>query len=108
MGLEIIEVDDLTLAFPSRIVGTLLPLWDDISDKYKDERHPLQEIASRWFFEGAHEYVFTPREGVDANKALRMIAACMGSYEPKHQHKMAGIAYMLDEFFENVGVPETT
>jgi hypothetical protein len=36
---------------------------------------------------------------VDTNKALAHIQCIMMSFEPKHEHKTAGVAFLLDEWF---------
>jgi hypothetical protein len=39
---------------------------------------------------------------VDTTKALRAVAACIGDWGPSHEHKEAGVAYLLSEWFEDV------
>lgn len=88
-----VEVDDLTVAFPANVVGTLLPPWDDIPEEFKRHSHPRAKQASMLFFEGGRvEW----REGVDKSAARRQVQACLGSFEPKHEHKEAGVAWLLD------------
>lgn len=41
-----------------------------------------------------------PRDGVDRDMALRALQACLCSFEPKHEHKLAGAAMLLEEWFE--------
>ena len=43
-----------------------------------------------------------PKEGVDTKKALRHVKAVLGSWEPKHEHKEAGVAFLLNEWFDDV------
>ena len=80
-----------------------LPAWNDIPDEFKRSDNPYCRFIGQWFFLG-----LTPddlarlraREGVDRDKALAAIAAPVGSFKPKHQHKEAGCAYLLCEWFE--------
>lgn len=52
-------------------------------------------------FEGINGYGVVPKEGVDPDKAMRHLAACMRSFEPKHEHKMAGVACLMATWFED-------
>lgn len=47
----------------------------------------------------------TARPGVDRDKALVAIKAALGSFEPKHEHKEAGCAFLLHEWFELAEAP---
>lgn len=69
----------------------------------------FNDAVSMWFFKGGKRdgrsitigsKTFTAKEGVDATKALSAIKAVLGSFEPKHEHKMAACAYMLSEWFD--------
>jgi hypothetical protein len=48
------------------------------------------------------KYEIKPKEGVDVDKALRHIQAIMRSYQPKHEHKEAAVAYLLSQWFDDV------
>lgn len=96
-----IEVDDVTLAFPANI-GHLLPAWDDIPEDFKRERDSgWTGLASTWFAKGLDSGGLVPRPGLDKTKALRHLAAIMGSFEPKHEHKIAGVGYLMSLWFES-------
>lgn len=41
-------------------------------------------------------------EGVDGNDAYRQLGAIMGSYQPQHVHKIAGVAYLASLWFTKV------
>lgn len=43
-----------------------------------------------------------PASVIGTQKVHRHISACLGSYEPKHEHKIAGVAYLLSLWFEPV------
>lgn len=100
------EVDDVTLAFPARVCGTLLPLMGEIPEQF--HRHNgtrWNELASKWFMFGLpRESELYCRDGVDGNKALRHLGACLGSFEPAHEHKEAGVAYLMSLFFVRVEI----
>lgn len=100
----VMDVDDVTLAFPARVVGTLLPAWGEIPDEFKQAGNQWCQLAERWFFRGLGGSAFYPKPGVDPKKAVRHVSACLGSFEPKHEHKEAGCAYLLATFFERVEI----
>jgi len=93
------DVTDVELAFPAKGVERL-PAWDDIPEDYRAERNPRCHFVQEWFMLGLKNPNIVPKEGVDKEKALRHIHAIMGSYGPKHEHKIAGVAYLIDQWFE--------
>lgn len=95
------EVMDLDLAFPTRAMQ-LMPKWDEIPDEFKSDRNKWVKVFEDWFFFGLKDAKWTPKEGVDAGKALRVIKACIGDFQPSHEHKKAGCACLLSEWFEDV------
>ena len=100
--LDIPEVSDAAVAFPTT---TPLPAWEDLTEDFqrgRGEAEPWHRIVSKIFFEGGRlsDFGLTPKDGVDVNKAMRAILVCLGSWEPKHEHKTAGVAFMLSEWFD--------
>jgi len=107
MKLEVKDVDKVMAVFPGRVIGALLPKWEDIPKEFKDDHTKWNKIVHLWFFEGLpKETVWKPKEGVDKAMALRMVGTCMRSFEPQHEHKTAGCAWMLSEFFEDIVIPD--
>jgi len=43
----------------------------------------------------------TPKEGVNADQAFRVISAIQSSFDPTYRHKRAGVAFLLSEWFED-------
>lgn len=101
------QVKDLDMAF-----GNIshLPKMKDIPDQFKmsfNTKH--NKFISSWFFFGlTDEQVkkLKPKEGVDSTVALKAIASIMRSFEPQHEHKEAGCAYLLSEWFEEDSIYE--
>ena len=80
-----------------------LPPMERIPDRFKHFRDAYVRFVSDWFFKGlvkADLEHLTPRSGVDPKAALRAIKAIMVSWEPQHEHKEAGCAFLLSEWFE--------
>jgi len=46
----------------------------------------------------AHSYL-TVNPKIDSQLAWRHIMTCLKSFEPKHEHKMAGVGYLLSLWF---------
>lgn len=100
--LPIPEVSDADVAFPTT---PPLPAWKDLSEDFQRGRGDARQwhdIVSTLFFKGGKlaDFGLTPKDGVDITKAIRAIRVCLGSWEPKHEHKTAGVAYMLSEWFD--------
>lgn len=95
------EVNNLDIAFGGKM-NELLPPYEEIPDEYKDGHTKWNKLFNDWFFGGLTELNLTPKEGVVRNKALSHIRAIMVSFEPQHEHKEAGVAYLMSEWFEDV------
>lgn len=82
-----------------------LPKWSEIPEEFKQiHGTKWNDIFSKWFFTGLRDAVFVPKEGFDRDKALRFIKVHMRSCEPKHEHKEAGVAYMMSQLFEDIQI----
>jgi hypothetical protein len=95
------EVADVDLAFPAR-GGELAPAWNDIPDEFKRSDTPEVRLFGILFAGATLPAGATvqAREGVDQEKALRVLRVVMGSYALKHEHKVASWAMLCREWFE--------
>lgn len=98
-----IPVPDLNRA--DMVFGEIrhLPPYNSIPDRFRGRSDPYAEFVSSWFFNGRTQgdmQRLKEREGVDRGKALVSIKAILASFQPKHEHKEAGCAYLLHEWFE--------
>jgi len=97
-----VEVSDVDLAFGAGVIGKFMPEWPEIPKRLKS-RTNANGIVSTWFFNGLDpKTVFHTKEGIDFKMAIRQIRACMRSFDPKHEHKEAGVAFLLEQFFDGV------
>jgi hypothetical protein len=95
------SVDDIFLAFPGD-VRHLMPSREECEDALRaigKQGREWRGFQSRWFFEGVDVSGMKPRKGVDKEKALRHLGAIQGSFEPKHEHKEAAVAYLASLWF---------
>jgi hypothetical protein len=96
-----IEVTGLEIAFGGDMKKLLPPL-NEIPEEFKRGRTKWNDIVSTWFFRGLKNIKCKPKEGIDEKAALQHVRAIMASWEPKHEHKEAGCAYLLSEWFEDI------
>lgn len=90
------EVSDAQVAFPATLDG-LLPPWDEVPEEFRRGYyggHEWCDAAAHWFYKGL-EKAPTFKAGIDPSTALRHLKCCLGSFEPKHEHKIAGVGYLL-------------
>jgi hypothetical protein len=99
--LKPIEIENSDMIFGGNM-KKLLPKYNEIPDEFKDRNTKWNKVFNDWFFCGLKNCKWIPKEGIDTDKALRHIKAIMGSWEPKHEHKEAGCAYLMSEFFNDV------
>lgn len=99
----IAEIDPISAMFPTR-VDHLMPKYENIPKEFKNwnGRGKWNKVVSDWFFYGLKNAKWTPKPGVDTQKALRHVKVVLGSWEPKHEHKEAGVAFLLNEWFVDV------
>lgn len=94
------DITDLDMAF-----GNIdhMPRYETIPDEFKRSHGPYTNLVSKWFFCGLKDddlARLTPRTGVDKRKALAAVGAILRSFQPKHEHKEAGCAFLLHAWFE--------
>lgn len=92
------EVDDALLAFPATVIGTLLPRWEDIPVEFR-ERQSIQCRRFEELLHGRGQLRVRIRENIDPQLAVRHLKAVLNSYEPKHEHKMAGACYLMSLWY---------
>jgi hypothetical protein len=90
-------VSDVDAAFGGQAMK-ILPKWKDIPSEFKSMGNQWSQWAARWFFKGLTHYP-VPRDGIDLHAAMRNLATVQRSFEPKHEHKEAGVAYLASLWF---------
>ena len=92
------KVSTLDLAFGANL-DRLLPHFQDIPDEFKDYLNPWNRINSEWFSNGLDPDLIELKEGIDQCKALLHLQVIMGSYSTNPDHKIAGCAYLMSQWF---------
>lgn len=100
------KIDDAMVAFPASVRGTLLPPMDEIPKEFKSWHNPCSKAVSTIFFKGGS--LPRPVEGVDPEDAARHLRAVLGSFEPKHEHKIAGAAWLFSMWYGADAQVQTT
>ena len=89
--------------FPTT-VKDFIPPYDAIPKEFKawnGSRWELQFVQDA-FYRGMINIKTLPKDGVDSDAAMAHIRYVLGSWEPKHEHKVAGVAFLLNDWFEIV------
>lgn len=105
---QVVKPQGRFLNLPPDVVGTLLPEIKDIPGGiYPKISQSWLDLQERWFFNGLpNNTVFTCKDGIDLNAALNHLAACQQSFQPKHEHKKAGVAYLMSLWFDEVRIDD--
>lgn len=80
-----------------------LPKMSEIPEQFQRRDNPYVEFVSSWFYGGRSAddiRKLKARDGVNRDAALAAVKAILASFDPKHEHKTAGAAYLLCEWFE--------
>ncbi|MDD4865702.1 MAG: hypothetical protein PHQ28_00795 [Mycobacterium sp.] len=99
------QVDDVLLAFPATL-GDLLPPEELIPADYSNRRAWLR-FQHDWFV-GAlpADCEMHAADGIDAEVAGRHLSAIQRSFESKHQHKAAAVAWLASRWFTRITAPD--
>lgn len=100
-----IEVSDVEMAFPAT-VDHLLPSWDEIPDEFKGNNNVFVKITNDQFFGIKNDSSLSLKPDFDLSLVQRHLHCCMGSFSPRHEHKIAGVAYLLSQWFDIVSPEE--
>jgi hypothetical protein len=98
---EVQKISDLDLAFPAKALD-LMPKYEEIPEEFKHSGNRWVKFQSDWFYRGISNLRIATKSGIDANEAMRHLGAIQGSFEPKHEHKEAAVAYLASIWFEDV------
>ncbi len=93
----------MDVAFPAHALR-LMPATEAIPAEFKDRNSQTKwnRLFADWFYFGLDKATFTPKAGIDKSAALGHISAIMGSFEPKHEHKEAAVAFLFSLWFDDV------
>lgn len=88
------------------LMEKVLPAWKEIPEDFtwnggsgKGEARQWIHKVEDWFYKGITALKVTMKEDVDPDVALRHLRCIIGSFEPKHEHKTAGAAYLMSLWY---------
>lgn len=88
------KLSDVDIAFPASVCK-LMPSYEAIPCEFKRDSNPYVRFQQQWFFSGLNrDQIPAAKDGIDLNEALRHLEAIQRSFEPKHEHKQAAVAYL--------------
>lgn len=99
------SISDVLFAFPGEIKH-LMPDYSAIPAEFQNINHVTDwnKFIFHWLMRGnpfdAWELRTLP--GVDGQVAIRHLATIGKSYQPKHEHKEAAMAWLLSRWFASV------
>lgn len=96
-------------AFPAHVLDHIPPM-EMIPDHFKSEhggKHTAIEVANLWWMgqlitDDDPRPDFHARPTLLAEIAFWHIQCVLNSFQPKHEHKMAGVAFLIDRFFTKI------
>lgn len=95
-------VDQAMMTFPAN-VSDMLPVYAELHADFRTDEHPMCEVANHWFRYGLKQGVkLYPKPEISGEEVFRHLSCCMGSFQPKHEHKIAGVAFLLDLWLEKI------
>jgi hypothetical protein len=97
-----VDVVDVSFGATGEDLTRLMIPYEDIPKEFTNQNNKFVIIVNKWFFDGLRDADTTPKDGIDVKNALNHLRAIMASFEPKHEHKVACIAYLLSEWFEDI------
>lgn len=78
----------------------ILPPMSEIPSEFKSQNNAWVKWQQQWFFEGLQRWP-VPRDGVDLKTAMANLGCVQASFDPKHEHKEAGVAYLASLWFSS-------
>lgn len=99
------SMSDVEMAFPSKVIGVYLPEMEEIPEEFKKRDPKFSDTFRSWFYgrvgkEKDYALYVKAKEGVDTSKALSQLRAILASFQPKHEHKIAGWCYLASLWFD--------
>lgn len=96
-------------AFPGDVTQ-LMPKWEEIPVQFRAYKgNEWVKFVTSWFFAGwPTDRVLYTREDVDPNEALVHLSTIMRSFQPKHEHKEAAVAWLMSRWYAAIRPAEET
>lgn len=86
------SVTDVDIAFGG---DHLLPAWEQIPDEFRKGNDYTRLAEAIFFGQPLPDWEMAIRDGFTPELLNRVVRAHLGSFGPKHQHKIAGVGLMI-------------
>jgi len=97
------KIESMEMAFGMIDLEKDLPKYDEIPEEFKTfNKTKWNKIITDFFFSGACNIKFNSKKGIDGMMAFNHVLACLRSFQPKHEHKVAGCAYLMSLWFDDI------
>lgn len=93
------KLNGLDVVF-STDVSHLMPAYEEIPEEFKKQFNPYVKLTSQWFYKGLEKTKLKVKPEVNEVNAFNHLFAILSSFEPSHEHKMAGVAYLMSQWFD--------
>lgn len=90
-----IKLKQIETAFGGRAME-ILPRPHNIPKEFHDG-NKWTNLAENWFFGGLHKMPAV-KEGLDAHDVQTNLQTALRSFEPKHEHKIAGVGFLMSQW----------
>lgn len=96
LSISISDLQSITTLDASFGTTKYLPAREDIPKEFESSRNPYVRVINAIFHgEKMPDMSINLAPGVQIPLLQRFIRAHLASFEPKHEHKIAGVAYLL-------------
>lgn len=98
------EIEEALQVFPAD-VKDLMPIWEEIPIEFRsmNDRTEWNKFVSTWFYTGwPKDKQLYSRSDVDPEKALTHLNTILRSFQPKHEHKMAAVSWLMSRWYADV------
>lgn len=90
---------------PLKVIGTLLPEWNEIPEDFKRERGEAVRwinIINDWFFSGAQNIQIICKPGISQKLIMAHLRVVLQDWDPSHEHKTSGAAWLLSLWTDKI------
>lgn len=86
------SIQDVEMAFST---DRLLPAWEDIPQEFRDGNQYTRMAEALMYGWPLPDGTIEMQEGFTPEMLNRAVRSHLQSYGPKHEHKVAGVGYMM-------------
>ena len=88
-------------------IDSVLPKWSEIPEEFKalggsgsGGARKYVKMCDDMFFKSLEVTKCVMKDGIERKDAQRHVRCILHSFEPQHEHKIAGAAYLMSKWFE--------